>query len=291
MKKEIEKAKYYGAGIEWTEEIEREGYDYLHDLPVFEAIPENFFNPRYFRKEFLNALKKIQTPTLLHGVETSIGSPEPLKQQHIDRIKWVADNCNCIEISDHLCMTEAGGWEIGQLTPVPYTQDVADMISEKIIQIQKQINVPYAIENITNLFYVPDCELSETEFTNRILHNTGCGFLFDITNTYTNSVNHGFDPYKWIDEIDLDHLVTIHLAGGVTEDGWLIDSHSQPVPDPVWDLFKYTIQKTGPVNTIFEWTNDVTSIEDYLADAKKAQMVLDQLNLKTSHVVEGVATC
>ena len=100
------------------------------------------------------------------------------------------------------------------------------------------------IENISNRFVLPYTEVSETDFINKILRNTQCGLLLDITNVLTNSINYGFDPYTWIDGVDLPFVRQIHLAGGAYDaDNVLEDSHDQAVWDESWQLYTLTVIK------------------------------------------------
>ena len=142
--------------------------------------------------------------------------------------------------------------------------------------VQKQISVPFAIENITNRFQIPDTEISETEFISRVLHNTGCYMQLDLNNIDTNAYNYNFDAYAWIDQLPMDRIKSIHLAGGVLDDeGVLIDSHSAPVRDRVWELYKYVVDRTDLSSTIVEWTDDISNMHDLLKDRKTAEEIFN----------------
>jgi len=54
----------------------------------------------------------------------------------------------------------------------------------------------------------------------------------------------------------------------------LIDSHSRPVVDPVWDLLAYTLDRTGPKPVLVEWDNDVPDWPTLRAEADRAADVL-----------------
>jgi uncharacterized protein len=41
----------------------------------------------------------------------------------------------------------------------------------------------------------------------------------------------------------LDRVVEIHVAGGVTHEGFLLDVHSREVPEPVWELLAWILPK------------------------------------------------
>lgn len=266
----------YNVGCEWTNEVANdEIVASLDRLSCLELIPENFFDGR--RRDFLSKLKASGLPVLVHSVEVSFGTVEPLKEDHLERVLEVAGEVNMVNYSDHLCMTEAGGVEIGQLTPIPWTIECADIVCRNIEAIQRRVSVPVSIENITNRFVIPDTELSETEFINRILERTGCTLLLDLNNVHTNATNFHYDPFEWIDQILLDRVDAIHLAGGyVDEDGTLIDSHNRIVPPRVWELYEYVCNRILPRYTIVERTSDPGPWETVLAEVDMARDIIEK---------------
>ncbi len=268
--------KQYGVGLELPFEIaQRDGVvDLVGQLPIVELIPESFFFGK--KDEFLEMLKKSEVPVVIHSVEMSIGSSGEFHQKHFNQIKQVMDQVNTVFYSDHLCFTKFDGIEIGQLTTLPWTKQIMDGVCDNISKIQDQTQVPFLIENITNRFVVPDSAYSETEFINRILEKTGCKMIMDLANTYINSVNFGFDPYKWIDEINLDFVEGVHLAGGDEEDGVLYDSHGSNIPAPVWDLYAYLAAKKTPQFTIVERDQNIPTFEELMHEVKVANGILEK---------------
>ena len=269
----MERPGCIGAGLEWSRPLEADIMANLDQLSCFELIPENFFGGG--GRKFLAALGRAGIPVLVHGVELSIGTAEPLKSGHLDKMLAVADQVNCINVSDHLCMTEAGGVEIGQLTPIPWTIEAADAVCRKVERVQKRLKVPFLLENITNRFVFPDNELTETEFINRILRRTGCGMLLDLNNVHTNAINFGFDPFDWIEELNLQEVQAIHLAGGyVDTDGTLVDSHDRAVPQRVWALLKRVCELTLPDAVIVERTGNYPEYAELLGEVAEAERIL-----------------
>jgi uncharacterized protein (UPF0276 family) len=57
--------------------------------------------------------------------------------------------------------------------------------------------------------------------------------------------NFGFAAEAYVERLDLDRVIEIHLSGGAASDpGWLpsgrvlrLDAHDSAVPEPVWQLF------------------------------------------------------
>lgn len=263
------------AGIEWTGSLEAPILADPARLRCFELIPENFFHDR--RAAFLDQLRAHEVPVLVHAVELSIGTAEPLKARHFEQVREIMDRVPTVNLSDHLCFTEAGGVEIGQLTPLPLTVEAADVVCRKIEAIQARIQVPFLIENIANRFLMPDPELTEPEFINLILRRTGCGLLLDLHNLHANAENFSFDPFAWLEAIDLPRVDGVHLAGGHYDDeGTLVDSHSSRVPERVWALYRQLCRRVTPRYTIVERTEDQPDYLDLMAEADRAQAILDE---------------
>jgi uncharacterized protein len=75
----------------------------------------------------------------------------------------------------------------------------------------------------------------------------------------------------------------IHLAGHATEihgDGTilLIDNHGSPVSERCWSLYRDFIARAGPVPTLIERDTNVPCYEDLIAEAQRAQAVLEPIH-------------
>ncbi|MBO0871405.1 MAG: DUF692 domain-containing protein, partial [Micromonosporaceae bacterium] len=157
--------------------------------------------------------------------------------------------------SDHLCFTRAGGVSLGSLNPLPRSSDLARELGAKAQRVQRAVGVPLILENIT--YHVDlKTEITEAEFIAEFCEHCDCGLLLDVTNLYTNSVNHHFDPLSFLDVIPTERVVQVHLAGGVEEPAALIDSHSAPVPEPVWELFDELLRRVPLKAALIERDQD-----------------------------------
>ncbi len=279
MKNQIQQPKY-GFGLECSSELAgREDVDTLFtEVSAIEIIPESFFFDK--RADFIKRLGKSEVPVIGHCVEVSIGSDEPLDLNHLSMTKEVLDRVNTVIFSDHICMTRAGGIEIGQLTTLPFNQQVVDVICKKVEIIQQKIKLPFMLENITNRFLYPNNEMDEPEFISAVIRKSGCGLLLDLTNLYINSVNHKFDPYLWIDRLPHESIMGIHLAGGNKENGVLYDSHSRAVPKAVWSLLGYVLGKSTPQVVIIEWDQHMPSTERLIQETKNGVNFINNLSPK-----------
>jgi uncharacterized protein (UPF0276 family) len=89
----------------------------------------------------------------------------------------------------------------------------------------------------------------------RLLDLTGCGLLLDVTNVHANVLNHGIDGRAFIERVvPAAAQLQIHLAGGFIDPrtGLYIDSHTEPIDEPVWDLFRLALRLgRGKVDAVF----------------------------------------
>lgn len=193
----------------------------------------------------------------VHALKLSPASPHPPARRYLEAIKSVAQENGAQSVSDHLGFTRDGddGVEMGHFAPPPWTQQALDATCRNVDHIQKFFgDTRFYIETIAYLFELKGT-MSEADFVSRLLNRTGCGWLLDVTNVYANSVNFNFDPYDFIAAV-MPHAssVQMHLAGGFFDEKsqMYIDSHSEPIPDAVWDLYRFSLgQGSGKVEVVF----------------------------------------
>jgi uncharacterized protein (UPF0276 family) len=145
-----------------------------------------------------------------------------------------------------------------------------DHVVDRIRRVQDFLERPLAIENVS--YYTPvAAEMTEIAFVTRILDKAGCRLLLDVNNVYVNAFNHGYDARDYISQLPLDRVTYIHMAGHEqVEPDLIIDTHGQPIIDPVYELFEWTIQRMDPVPVLLE--------RDYnFEDLEALQLELDQL--------------
>ncbi len=186
----------------------------------------------------------------IHALKLSVASPDAPGWQYLDALKAIAEENGATSISDHLGFTRDGhdGVEMGHFAPPPYTAPALDATCRNIDVIHKHFgDTRFYLENIAYLFQFKST-MSEAEFLAQVLRKTGCGWLLDVTNVYANARNFGFDAYEFIaDVMPAAGSVQMHLAGGFYDEQseMYIDSHSHPIPDPVWDLYRFSLEQAG----------------------------------------------
>jgi uncharacterized protein (UPF0276 family) len=244
-------------------------------VDFFEIISENFMvrggKPRYHLDRVREGYAVIQ-----HGVSLGIGGPEALDRDYLARLKELVRHVKPPWVSDHLCWCGAGGAHLHDLLPLPYTDEAVRLVAERARRVQDFLEVPFALENTSSYLEFSSSTMPEWEFVSRVAEQADIGILFDVNNVYVSATNHGFDPYEYVRKIPHSRIVQIHVAGHTNVGDIIIDTHRGPVIDPVWDLYRTTIELSGPVPTLVEWDEEIPALAVVLAEADRARAIRER---------------
>lgn len=221
-------------------------------------------------------------PISVHGVGLSIGGETPLDTDHLARLKHLVGWLNPASFSEHLAWSTHDSHFLNDLLPLPYTEATLARVADHIDQVQDVVGRRMLLENPSTYLAFEETQMAETDFLAEIARRTGCGLLLDVNNVFVSATNQKTDAFGYIDAFPLDQVGEIHL-GGHDEDAddhgapLLIDSHAAEVVDPVWQLYAYTMEKSGARPTLIEWDNNVPDWPMLASEASRAAKVLDQL--------------
>jgi uncharacterized protein len=269
------KPRRLGAGMGYRRRVKDEILANHSEIDWLEIITEHYLGMGEGHTEELQSLRE-NFPLIPHGLELSIGTPGPLDGTYLDALAKLVESVAAPWCSDHLCFTRTEEVSLGQLTPIPRTRDTLDQISKKVTQVAAAVGVPFLLENITYPLEVGG-ELSEPQFITELAERTGCGLLLDLTNVVINATNHHFSYEEWLQEIPLDAVVQIHLAGGHEVHGRMIDSHAHPVPEEVWSALRFVCGKTFVSGVMIERDDDFpTDFSELTREVARARDILEK---------------
>lgn len=266
----------YGVGLRschfrWLEQNllpEQSGVDW------FEAITENILDHHGYARHMLFKLRE-HYPIVLHGVSMSIGSTDPLNENYLNKLKTLADELQPEWISDHLCWTGIMNLNSHDLLPMPLTHESLEHICQRIHHVQEKLQRPLVLENPSSYLAFQDNELHEWEFLAEMVKRTDCKLLIDVNNIYVSGFNLGFAASTYLQGIPLDAIQQIHLAGPTHMGSHLIDTHDQPVPTEVWQIYYDLIQASGKhIATLLEWDANIPDFPELVSELKLAKQVL-----------------
>ena len=252
----------------------------------FEAISENFMDS-HGRPLYLLELVRRHYPVALHGVSLSIGSTDPLDRSYLKRLKALADRIDPAIVSDHLCWTGVEGENLHDLLPLPFTEEALRHIAGRVQQVQEFLGRRILLENVSTYVSYKHSTMPEWEFLTEVAKRSGCGILLDLNNLYVNAYNHQFDPSAYLDHIPGELVGQFHLAGHTDMGTYLFDTHSRPVIDAVWELYRDALQRWGAVTTLIEWDEDIPPFPRLMEEAEKARAIYVQVLGGSSEIAQG----
>jgi uncharacterized protein (UPF0276 family) len=265
-----------GAGLGLRRDIIDSLINLKERRPKFvEFAPENWMGMGgYWRRKLEEVVATY--PVLNHGLSLSIGSPEPLDWNFLKQLKTFFEEIPVQIYSEHLSYSKCDNAHLYDLLPIPFREDSIKHVVSRIKEVQDYLERPLAIENVS--YYTPvAAEVDESTFISTIVKESGCNLLLDINNIYVNAFNHQYDAREFLLKLPLDKVVYIHMAGHeqVSPD-LIIDTHGQPIIDPVFELFEWTLDKINPVPVLLERDFNIPEMAELQAELSRLQGIMDQ---------------
>ena len=186
-------------------------------------------------------------PIVLHAIGLSILSAEFFDTEYLDQLAHWCERLNCSWVSEHLSFTRAGsghGTHAALALAMPYDAELLDLLVPRIRSAQQILGVPFLLENAVAYVDYGDDEMSEPEFFNILMAETGCGMLLDLHNLYTNARNRHWNTQDYLRQLNLSGVIEIHIAGGDEMMGLHTDSHAGPVHMNVWPLLESVLPRS-----------------------------------------------
>lgn len=268
------------AGIGFRTQHTHEFLDRKPRLGFVEVHAETFMAPGGPRVRALEAIRR-NYPLSIHGVGLSLGSAEGIDEAHLGRLKALVDRFEPTLVSEHVAWSVTGGIYYNDLLPIPYTDEALAVICRNIDRMQEALQRAVLVENPSTYVGFEASTMAEWQFLAEIVRRTGCGLLLDVNNIHVSAHNQRFDPAPYLDALPFEAVGEIHVAGHAIrqidpDTVLLIDDHGSHVPDPVWRLFEEALRRAGPRPTLIEWDTNLPPLVDLLAEAAKAETVLER---------------
>jgi uncharacterized protein len=226
---------YEGVGLDLLERI-TPLVDYLEVPP--DSISRTEDGHTSLRPELLDRIESVtpQVGLLVHGIGLSIGSFDQWNEPYLHLLDQFFSRFTPQWHSEHLGYTTVCGENLGTMLALPRTEAMLDLVCERIRRIQERYKVPFLMEHIIHLIPDAPADYSAAAFINEITSRTGCGLILDAYNLECDRHNFSFDIAGFLDELNLDPVREIHLAGGFQHEGVQLDIHSQPTAESTLDL-------------------------------------------------------
>ena len=194
-----------------------------------------------------------------HGVGLSLPTETSLDVELLEEIEVLASDLRFEWFSEHLTMfltphADAQGAQAGLALPVVYDEETFQILRSKVLAVNAALGCPLILENGSIFTAIPEMEMTEPEFLNRLYRETGCGILLDLHNLYVTARHKNVDPEQYLSEIDPAAVLEIHMAGGDELMGFYTDSHSRLASEPLWSwAYEYAPRFTQLRAITFEY--------------------------------------
>jgi uncharacterized protein (UPF0276 family) len=231
----------------------RDAFDFL------EVVPDMFWNDlgpdRPDRHqlspegvEFLAWARALGKVVIPHSIGLSIGSAARFDRAHVDQMSrwrgWLEFPWHSDHLSFHLAEHRAAdgrpdNTNLGVTLPLGFDREALDLLIPRVQHVRQSIATPFLLENSVYYFDLPRADMEEAPFLNQLCAESGAGLLLDLHNLHVNGRNGLIDPDRFLQQLDLERVMEIHVAGGMELDGFYLDAHSGAVPEPVWQMLAH----------------------------------------------------
>lgn len=236
----------------------------------FEAITENYLDSGGRPLHILEQVRR-DYPLALHGVGLSIGSVDSLDARYLERLRALVARLEPALVTDHLCWTGVGGRALYDLLPLPYTEETLRHVAERVRRVQDALGRRIALENPSQYVAFRHSTMTEWEFLAALASEADCGLLVDVNNLYVSAYNLRFDAERYLDALPPSRVAQLHLAGFTDMGSYLFDTHSAPVHEDVWALYRRAVARFGAAATLVEWDADIPAFDRVHAEAERAR--------------------
>jgi uncharacterized protein (UPF0276 family) len=238
----------------------------------FEIISENYLMPGGKPLHYLDRIRA-EYPLVMHGVSMSIGSTDPLNPEYLRNLRALIERVQPAWVSDHLCFTGVHGRNLHDLLPLPYTEETARHVADRVAQVQDFLGRRILLENVSSYVSYKASDMTEWDFLRSVVECADCLLLLDVNNIYVSSYNHGFNAHDYLNAIPVERVQQIHLAGHRNLEQYIVDTHDEPVPDPVWELYDAAVRRFGPVSTMIERDDNIPELPELVAELDRARAI------------------
>lgn len=262
-----------GIGLGLRRELARDTFANSASIDWLELVPENYMNlGGKIRSRLEQAADKF--PLVTHGVNLSIGSTDDLSEEYLSALRKLLDQIDAPWWSDHLCFASIDQAYMHDLLPLPLSVEAMKHVVKRARLAQHAVGRPMLLENISYYMEMPGSQMEEVDFLADVLEKADVGLLLDVNNVYVNSVNHNFDPYRYIDRLPLERVVQIHVAGHGHGDELLIDTHGAAIIEPVFELLEHVLKRTEVKAVMIERDQNYPDFSEILRELSEIREIV-----------------
>ncbi len=250
--------------------------DFLEIEPATMTLPDG--STPAVGDDPLNRLAADGRPVVAHSVSAPVGGTIA-PDAGFEALAKAADLVDAPWVSEHLSINrlQHGDGSIhptGFFLPPTQTPDAVEIAAANLRRLAKITGRPVAFETGVNYLQPRPGEMTDGAFWRAVAEAADCYILCDLHNIWCNASN-GRQPFdQTIDELPLERICEIHLAGGRQHDGYLLDSHAGLVDPQLLVKAGQVIERLPSLRALtFEMMADSIPLCEIDVDSYRAQFV------------------
>jgi uncharacterized protein len=235
-----------GVGLNWFPGLDPVLKANAELVDVLEVEPQSFWRREknadgvVVDRPALEALQRRRLPKLIHSVAFPVGGSLEPSAEELAQLSFIAGELGAPWVSEHLSFNRvkegSGSWQSGFLLPPRQTIAGVEAAVASIRASMACLCAPLAVETGVNYLRPRTDELPDGEFVARVVEAADCGILLDLHNVWTNERNGRQSLADYMEQIPVERVWEIHVAGGHSHRGFWLDAHSGTVPAELMEL-------------------------------------------------------
>ena len=235
-----------GVGLTWSPAFEPVIEANADLVNVLEVEPQIFWRRDLTKHELvvdqtaLDAFRRQSPAKLVHSFGCPVGGTVHPGTADLALLRSAALDLAAPWVSEHLSFNRVNQgtrpWDAGFMLPPRQTSEGIDSAVSSIRFMSAEVKLPLAVETGVSYLRPRADELPDGEFVARVAEAADCGILLDLHNIWTNDRN-GRQPLgNYLDQLPLERVWELHLAGVYYHRGYWLDAHSGLVPEALLEL-------------------------------------------------------
>lgn len=188
-------------------------------------------------EEALERFAALPGRKLVHSVGLPVGGSTPLDELQLPALRRVLERLEPPYLSEHLSFNRTPDFHTGFFLPPRQTTAGVRTAAARVRRLRREAGLPVAVETGVNYLQARPDELSDGGFVAAVADAADCGILLDVHNLYANEKNGRQAVEAYLEELPLERVWELHVAGGMEVEGYWLDAHSGAMPE---DLVEQT---------------------------------------------------
>ncbi|RYZ71350.1 MAG: DUF692 family protein [Proteobacteria bacterium] len=273
-------------GVTWSEGL---GPAILRNIDKLDVVQINVDDLVHAPTRKLESIRSMAAnlPLTFHSSLLGVASAHLVDGAMLQQITNVLKALNADNFSVDLGFARAGIYEIGAAAASPRTIATVDGATRNFEMITAATGLVPALGNVATLINPPGSKLDEATWISQILFQTKAPMLLDLYSAYANAFNFAYEPTKFLKDLPLEQVTTIHLSGGqllyepqtystFREAKRLASNETHSIPRDVFKLLEWVSAEAAQKFTvIIEREGDDSEFPDLLNEVQQARKAIE----------------